>query len=84
MRGTSALGRGIAWNIAGNPNGRKRYVDERLVAPNQHVVSALKNRVKSTSQKTGEKACMAEMMGMINCLDKFGKDQSMCQDEIKR
>merc|ERR1711917_148221 len=36
------------------------------------------------SNKNKDKACMAEMMSVIECLQKFNKDQSMCSGEIKR
>jgi len=56
-----------------------------VVAPNQIINDlALKNRVKERSEKSREKACMTEMMSVIECLNKFGKDQTMCSTEIQK
>merc|ERR1711973_80063 len=77
--------RGIpGWDLLNRSNGRKCYVPPSAVAPDQSVVVALKNRVKNTKTKDGKKACMTEMMSVIECLQKFGKDQSMCTEEIKK
>ena len=43
---------------------------------------ALKNRIKPASTRSGEKACMQEMMEVMSCLGKFGGDQSMCSKEL--
>ena len=42
---------------------------------------ALKNHVKSTSQKTNQKVCMEEMMTLMDCMNKFQQDKSMCSKE---
>merc|ERR1712142_36912 len=73
-----------AWDLWHRANGRMRHLPDKLIAPNQFVVVALKNRVKNTSTREWKKGCMTEMMSMIQCLEKFGRDQSMCSEEIKK
>ena len=42
---------------------------------------ALRNHVKSTSSKNKEKACMEEMMNLMDCMNKFQQDKTMCSKE---
>ena len=43
---------------------------------------SLKNLVSNTSTKGGAKACMDQMMSVIECMGKFDQNQAMCTKEI--
>lgn len=47
---------------------------------------ALRNHVKAVAAKgasSGQKACVTEMNAMLECMEKFDQNQTMCQAEIK-
>ena len=67
--------------LAGPGNGRKGIQDHD-VAFIERLPLSLKNLVSNTSTKGGAKACMDQMMSVIECMGKFDQNQSMCSKEI--
>ena len=62
----------------------------RVNANPDHVVFrevrplALNNHVIKSRQKKNDKACMNEMMSLMDCLAKFNQDKTMCSKEVER
>ena len=67
--------------LTGRGYGRKG-IQDKDVAFIERLPLSLKNLVSNTSTKGGTKACMDQMMTVIECLGKFDQNQSMCTKEI--
>ena len=67
--------------LTGRRYGRKG-IQDKDVPYIERLPLSLKNLVSNTSTKGGEKACMDQMMSVIECLGKFDHNQSMCTKEI--
>ena len=67
--------------LTGRRYGRKG-IQDKDVPYIERLPLSLKNLVSNTSTKGGEKACMDQMMSVIECLGKFDQNQSMCTKEI--
>ena len=67
--------------LAGPGSGRKAILDNQVPFIERLPLS-LKNLVSNTSTKGGTKACMDQMMSVIECMGKFDQNQSMCIKEI--
>ena len=55
---------------------------DKDVAFIERLPLSLKNLVSNTSTKGGAKACMDQMMSVIECMGKFDQNQTMCTKEI--
>ena len=73
----------VARDLRGRSN-RRLNIEEDKVCFKEHLPLALKNRIQPQSEKEGKKSCMAELMDVLVCLEKFDQNQAMCQSEIKR
>ena len=58
------------------------YSQDKDVAFIERLPLSLKNLVSNTSTKGGAKACMDQMMSVIECMGKFDQNQAMCTKEI--
>ena len=63
-------------------NNRRGHPTSDQLVFREKMPLALKNHVKSTSQKSNQKVCMEEMMGLIDCMNKYQQDKSMCNKEV--
>ena len=59
-----------------------RVSQDKDVAFIERLPLSLKNLVSNTSTKGGAKACMDQMMSVIECMGKFDQNQAMCTKEI--
>ena len=59
-----------------------RDSQDKDVAFIERLPLSLKNLVSNTSTKGGAKACMDQMMSVIECMGKFDQNQAMCTKEI--
>jgi hypothetical protein len=69
--------------LYGRRNGRVNTSPDYVVFK-EILPLALRNRVKASATKSGEKACMQEMMTVIDCMTKYNQDKELCSKEISQ